>query len=244
MKRFLASWVNRTIAGIVLATFFSDCSHELSTAVLPLYLATLGHGPAALAVIEGVADFLVSLSKLAGGLLGQAVRRKQPLVAAGYLITAGATGALGLVTSVTGLVTLRSVAWISRGYRGPLRDSLLSDAVERTHYGRAFGLERSGDMLGAVVGPLAAAFRPLCSCGLGSSFARCCFLRSFPDCWRRRRFCFSSGRKLPTSPSNLRPQSRTRLRRLRGPSRGFRESFSCFWAASFALAWAIFPDPF
>jgi MFS family permease len=157
VKRFEASWVNRTIAGIVLATLFSDCSHELSTAVLPLYLATLGHGPAALAVIEGVADFLVSLSKLAGGVLGHVVRRKQPFVAAGYLITAAASGALGLVTSVTGLVTLRSTAWIARGYRGPLRDAILSDAVEPTHYGRAFGLERTGDMLGAVVGPLAAA---------------------------------------------------------------------------------------
>jgi MFS family permease len=156
VKRFEASWVNRTIAGIVLATFFSDCSHELSTAVLPLYLATLGHGPAALAVIEGVADFLVSLSKLAGGVLGHVVRRKQPFVAAGYLITAAASGYLGLVTSVTALVSLRSAAWIARGYRGPLRDALLSDAVEPTHYGRAFGLERTGDMLGAVVGPLAA----------------------------------------------------------------------------------------
>jgi hypothetical protein len=33
VKRFQASWVNRAITGIVLATFFSDCSHELSTAV-------------------------------------------------------------------------------------------------------------------------------------------------------------------------------------------------------------------
>jgi MFS family permease len=156
VRRIPASWVNRTVAGIVLATFFSDCSHEISTAVLPLYLTAIGHGPAALAVIEGVADFLVSLSKLAGGLLGHWIRRKQPVVAVGYLITAIASGALGLVTSVTGLVTLRSTAWIARGYRGPLRDTLLSDAVEPTHYGRAFGLERTGDMLGAVVGPLTA----------------------------------------------------------------------------------------
>jgi MFS family permease len=157
VKRFGPRWVNRTIVGIVLATFFSDCGHELSTAVLPLYLTAIGHGPEALALIEGVADFLVSLSKLAGGVLGHVVRRKQPLVAVGYLITAAATGALGLVRSVPALVALRSLAWIGRGYRGPLRDALLSDAVEKTHYGRAFGLERTGDMLGAVVGPLTAA---------------------------------------------------------------------------------------
>jgi MFS family permease len=157
MKRVRASWINGTIAGIVLATFFSDCGHELSTAVLPLYLTAIGHGPEALALIEGVADFLVSLSKLAGGVLGHVVQRKQPLVAVGYLITAAGTGALGLVRSVPALTILRSVSWIGRGYRGPLRDALLSDAVEETHYGRAFGLERTGDMLGAVVGPLTAA---------------------------------------------------------------------------------------
>ena len=51
---------------------------------------------------------------------------------------------------------MRSLAWIGRGFRGPLRDFLMADAVEPTHYGRAFGLERAGDMIGAVVGPLLA----------------------------------------------------------------------------------------
>jgi len=151
-------WVNRTVVGIVLATFFSDAGHEMCTAILPLYLTAIGHGPAALAVIEGVADFLVSLSKLGGGVYGHYVRDKRVVASVGYLITALATGSLGLVTSVKGLVTLRGVAWLGRGYRGPLRDALLSDAVEKTHYGRAFGLERAGDMLGAVSGPLTAAF--------------------------------------------------------------------------------------
>ena len=39
---------------------------------------------------------------------------------------------------------------------GSLRDYLLSDAVEKTHYGRAYGLERAADMIGAVAGPLTA----------------------------------------------------------------------------------------
>jgi MFS family permease len=46
---------------------------------------------------------------------------------------------------------------VARGYRGPLRDAMLAEAVPPTHYGRAFGLERAGDMLGAVGGPLTAA---------------------------------------------------------------------------------------
>lgn len=149
-------WVNRAVLGIVLATFFSDFSHETATAVLPLYLSSLGLGAAALGVIEGFADFLVSLSKLAGGVAGHHIERKRPVAALGYLITSLATAGLGLAHSLGALVSLRSIAWIARGFRGPLRDHLLADSVEPTHYGRAYGLERAGDMLGAVAGPLLA----------------------------------------------------------------------------------------
>jgi len=150
------SWITRGVAGIVLATFLSDVSHEMSTAVLPLYLAGLGLGPAALGLMEGIADFLVSISKLAGGAVGHRVRRKKPWATLGYLVTVLATGAMALVNGLGALVSLRGSAWFGRGFRGPLRDYLLGDAVEPTHFGRAYGLERAGDMLGAVAGPLLA----------------------------------------------------------------------------------------
>lgn len=150
-------WITRSVLGIVLATFFSDVSHEMATAVLPFYLASVGLGPAGLGLIEGVADFFVSISKLGGGYLGHHVQRKKPWASLGYLVTTLATAAIALVASLGAIVSLRTTAWIGRGFRSPLRDYLLADAVEPTHFGRAYGLERAGDMLGAVVGPLIAA---------------------------------------------------------------------------------------
>ena len=150
-------WVTRTVVGIIAATFFSDVSHEMATAVLPLYLATIGLGPAALGVIEGVADFLVSLSKLGGGWVGHIVSHKRPWATLGYLVTTLSMVSIAFARSLASLVTLRGLAWVGRGFRSPLRDYLLADAVEPTHFGRAYGLERAGDMLGAVVGPLLAA---------------------------------------------------------------------------------------
>lgn len=149
-------WITRTVLAIVLATFFSDVSHEMCTAVLPLYLATVGLGPSALGLIEGVADFLVSLSKLAGGYVGHRVRRKRPWAALGYLVTTVGTSGIAFVSSLPAVLSLRSAAWVGRGFRSPLRDFLLADAVEPSHFGRAYGLERAGDMLGAVAGPLVA----------------------------------------------------------------------------------------
>jgi MFS family permease len=150
-------WITLPVLGIVFATFFSDFGHEACTAVLPLFLREIHLGAAALGVIEGVADFLVSLSKLAGGVIGHRVRHKRPWAAAGYAITAVCTAGIGLVRGAAAVGTLRSLAWLARGYRGPLRDAMLVEAVPPTHYGRAFGLERAGDMLGAVSGPLTAA---------------------------------------------------------------------------------------
>lgn len=149
-------WVSRTVVAIILATFFSDVSHEMCTAVLPLYLATVGLGPAALGLIEGVADFLVSLSKLAGGYVGHHVERKRPWASLGYLITTLGTWGIAFVGSLAAVLMLRSAAWVGRGFRSPLRDFMLADAVEPKYFGRAYGLERAGDMLGAVVGPLLA----------------------------------------------------------------------------------------
>lgn len=112
-------WIDRTVIGIVLATFLSDFSHEMCTAVLPLYLSTLGFGPAALGLIDGLADFLVSVSKSAGGVVGHHVERKRPWTTLGYLTTAVATGAIALVGGLVALVSLRSLARTGRGFRGP-----------------------------------------------------------------------------------------------------------------------------
>ena len=150
------TWITRPVVGIVLATFFSDVGHEMVTAVLPLYLATVGLGPAALGVMEGLADLLFSLSKLGGGLVGHHSATKRPWATLGYLITLLGTGAMALTRSAAALVALRAVAWCGRGFRSPLRDFLLADEVGPTHFGRAYGMERCADMLGAVAGPLLA----------------------------------------------------------------------------------------
>jgi MFS family permease len=75
----------------------------------------------------------------------------------GYVVTAVATGALGAATSVWQVGIARATAWTARGVRTPARDALLASLAQPGAYGRAYGLERAGDNLGAVVGPLLAA---------------------------------------------------------------------------------------
>jgi len=149
---------NRTVLGFGLASFFSDTGHEMATAVLPGFLRSLGAPAAALGVIEGVADGALSASKVAGGVASDRYPgERRAITSAAYITTGLAYGSFALAGSWPFVAVARAVAWASRGFRSPARDSLLAGAVPASHLGRAFGVERAGDSLGAVVGPLLAA---------------------------------------------------------------------------------------
>jgi MFS family permease len=149
-----ASWLNRTTLGIGLTSFFSDWSHEIATAILPAFLAALGAGPGWLGAIEGTADGLSGVSKLAAGHYTDRLKHRKALVQSGYVVTTLATGALALATNAWHVLIARTAAWLGRGVRTPGRKALLAAAVLPDAYGRAFGFERMMDTLGAIVAPI------------------------------------------------------------------------------------------
>jgi MFS family permease len=150
------AWLNRSTVGMGLASLFSDISHELATAVLPAVLLSLGAGAAALGWIEGTADGLSSVAKLWGGVMADRSRRRKPLASVGYLITALGIAAIGICSRWWEVFFCRGAAWIGRGSRTAPRDVLIAEAAAPEARGKAFGLERAGDALGAVIGPLLA----------------------------------------------------------------------------------------
>ena len=151
-------WVTRGITGVALASFFSDTGHEITTSVLPSFITvTLGGTAAALGVIDGVSDALTGLATLIVGPLANDPDRRLKMASGGYLVTAAATGAIGLAATIWQAGLLRATAWLARGVRSPARDATLASLAPQDAYGRAFGMERAGDNLGAVAGPLLAA---------------------------------------------------------------------------------------
>ena len=84
------------------------------------------------------------------------VTRRKPLASIGYLVTAVGIAAIALCTSWTQVLACRVAAWIARGSRSAPRDVLMAQATTPSTTGKAFGMERAGDALGAVIGPLVA----------------------------------------------------------------------------------------
>jgi MFS family permease len=107
-------------------------------------------------VIEGVADGLSSFAKMASGFYTDKLQHRKPIAVVGYLVTALGTASFGVATAAWHILISRSLAWLGRGVRTPVRKALLAAAVTKETYGRAFGFERMMDTVGAIAGPVTA----------------------------------------------------------------------------------------
>ncbi|NJD61984.1 MAG: MFS transporter [Deltaproteobacteria bacterium] len=146
--------------------------------LLPVFLTTtLGAGPAALGIIEGVAETTASLLKLFSGVVADRTGRKKPLVVSGYGLSAAMRPLVGLATSWGHVLAVRFSDRIGKGIRTSPRDALIAASVPAQDRGRAFGLQRAMDHMGAVIGPLAAF---LLLSGAGLSLRTVFFLSAIP----------------------------------------------------------------
>ncbi|MEO0025197.1 MAG: MFS transporter [candidate division WOR-3 bacterium] len=147
---------NIIIAGI--ASMLTDISTEMVYPLLPLYLASLGTQPAILGLIEGIAESSASLIKLFSGRISDRFQRRKLLVLTGY---SGSTlGKLLLYLSGNWILVFfgRLIDRIGKGIRVAPRDAIIADASIEGTRGRAFGLHRAFDTIGATLGIAIAIF--------------------------------------------------------------------------------------
>jgi MFS family permease len=151
-------WLNRTVVGAGLTSFLADVGYEMATAVLPAFLQLLGIHPDSVhfivGLIESVSDFLSNAVKLLVGWHSDRIGHRKAFVVAGYALTGSAFALCALALAWPLVLVAKSLAWIGKGLRGPLRNAILADSVEPAHHGKAFGFHRAGDTLGAIAGPL------------------------------------------------------------------------------------------
>lgn len=147
-------WANRTVVGAGITSAFGDFAYETTTVVLPGFLAVLGVPAAMLGMIEGVADALMSFTKLAAGHIVNRLGHRKAMVVVGYALTPVGQGLIALAFGWPLILLGRCVSWFGKGLRGPLRDSIIAEAITPETKGRAFGFHRMMDTVGAILGPL------------------------------------------------------------------------------------------
>ncbi|WP_031431681.1 MFS transporter [Methylomicrobium agile] len=147
-------WLNRTVVGAGITSSLGDFCYETTTVILPGFLAVLGIPAAVLGIIEGIADAVMSFTKMASGYIADKLGHRKLLVLLGYGLTPVGQALIALASGWPLLLLGRVVSWFGKGLRGPLRDAIVIQAVTPETRGRAFGFHRAADSVGAVVGPL------------------------------------------------------------------------------------------
>lgn len=137
------------------ASFFNDASSEAVFPLLGVFLTSLGAPMRMVGFIEGAADALGATIRVLAGRWSDG-RNRRPFVIAGYAIPAVSRVAIALATLPWQVLAARLFDRTGKGIRSAPRDALLAEAVAPEHRGRAFGINRSLDHLGAAVGPLVA----------------------------------------------------------------------------------------
>jgi MFS family permease len=149
--------LSRNVRALTAVSLLTDAASEMIYPLLPIFLSTVLGAPAsAIGAIEGAAETLASMLKLASGWWSDKVKSRLPLVWAGYGLAAFVRPLIGLATTPMQVLAVRLADRTGKGIRSSPRDALLADSIEPSQRGRAFGFHRAGDNAGAVIGPLVA----------------------------------------------------------------------------------------
>ncbi|OGI50513.1 MAG: MFS transporter [Candidatus Muproteobacteria bacterium RIFCSPHIGHO2_02_FULL_65_16] len=149
----------RAVVVVGFVSLLNDFAGEMVVPLIPLLLATvLAAGPAALGLIEGVAEMVSNLLKLWSGRHSDLYnRRRKPYVLLGYTLSNIVRPLIGISGSWLTVLAIRVTDRVGKGVRTAPRDALVADAIADGTAGHAFGLIRALDHVGAVLGSLAAA---------------------------------------------------------------------------------------
>ncbi|WP_041554193.1 MFS transporter [Oceanithermus profundus] len=149
--------VPRSVAVLGLVSFFMDVASEMVYPLLPFFLTVvLGAGKETVGLIEGLAEGTASLLKVVGGRLSDRLGVRKPFLIAGYGLPALVRPLLALAAHPWQVLGFRLLDRTGKGLRTAPRDALIADVSQEADYGKAYGLHRALDTLGAAIGPLLA----------------------------------------------------------------------------------------
>lgn len=151
------STIPRPVWLLGFVSLFTDAATEIIYPLLPVYLSrVLGASALSLGVIEGVAEGVNSLLKVASGWWSDRQTKRRPLVIVGYALSSAARPLIAITTSWPHVLGIRVLDRTGKGIRTAPRDAMLTRFADASSRGRIFGFHRAMDHTGAIVGPLIA----------------------------------------------------------------------------------------
>jgi len=156
-KSRLMRGLSLNILALGFTSMLTDVSSEMVFTLLPFFMVNvLGLEMALVGLIEGAAEATASLLKVFSGWFSDKINRRKPFAVLGYSLSAVVKPIFGLATLPFHILAIRIIDRVGKGIRTSPRDALIANSIQSGFRGKAFGLHRSMDTIGAVIGPLLA----------------------------------------------------------------------------------------
>lgn len=134
-------------------SFFTDISSEMLYPVMPIFITqTLGAPVFVLGIIEGIAEGSAAFFKAVFGYWSDRLQQRKSFAFGGYAFSAIAKVIIAFSYSWPVVLVGRTIDRFGKGMRTGARDALLLEATDDENKGFIFGLHRSMDSFGAVIG--------------------------------------------------------------------------------------------
>ncbi|TQL40454.1 sugar phosphate permease [Homoserinimonas aerilata] len=149
--------VSSVVIALGVVSMLTDVSSESVAAILPLYVTgVIGLSTVAYGFIDGIYQGVSALVRIAGGYAAD--RGDQPKWVAffGYGVSALARVGLLFASGFAALTAVLAIDRLGKGVRTAPRDALIAASSHPDALGRAFGMHRMLDTIGAALGPLIA----------------------------------------------------------------------------------------
>jgi len=147
----------RNIFALGFVSFFTDMSSEMVFSLLPAFLLGLpGSSVAVLGLIEGTAEALGYALRAVSGVFSDKFGKRKLFVLVGYSVSNAVKPLFAVARAPFDVLVIRVTDRVGKAVRTSPRDVLLAESISEKRRGAAFGLHRTLDQAGAIVGPVIA----------------------------------------------------------------------------------------
>lgn len=152
----LSEGINRNIILLAVASLVTDVSSEMIQPLLPLFIVSLGGAGIAVGLVSGLGSTFTNLFQVVFGYISDRIRKRKVFVVAGYILSAVMKLIYPLAATWHHIMILYPMERCGKGIRTAPRDALLSSYSHKDRRGMTFGLHRTFDTAGAVIGSVLA----------------------------------------------------------------------------------------
>lgn len=149
--------IDKNVFKVGAVSLFNDISSQMIYPLLPIFLSSvLGVNMVFIGLLEGIAESTASLLKIFSGWFSDKLKKRKPFLFLGYSLSTIGKPFLYLATAGWHVLIVRFIDKVGKGIRTPPRDALVADSSLPEQRGKAFGIQRTMDRIGAFLGPLIA----------------------------------------------------------------------------------------